>query len=184
MSRMGNVPVEIPEKVEVDLDKENSTITIKGPKGELTQKYNSRCTINIEDNQILIQRASDNKYDRSLHGMVRSNIVNMVEGVVDGFEKKLEMIGVGYGAQVKGRNLEIEVGFSHPVTVEAPEDIEFEVENGPRDIQALITVKGIDKQKVGEVAAEIREIRKPEPYKGKGIRYQGEQVRRKVGKTG
>ncbi|MFW5980649.1 MAG: 50S ribosomal protein L6 [Halanaerobiaceae bacterium] len=184
MSRMGKVPVEIPEKVTITLDEDNDTITVKGPKGELSQKYNSRCTINIEDDQIVVERASDNKHDRALHGMVRSNLVNMVEGVVNGFEKKLEMIGVGYGAQVKSNNLELEVGFSHPVTIEAPQDIEFEVENGPRDVQALITVKGIDKQKVGEVAAKIREIRKPEPYKGKGIRYQGEQVRRKVGKTG
>ena len=183
MSRIGNVPIEIPENVEVTLN-DDSTITVKGPNGELTKAYNPKCTVNINDDSIVVERESDSQSDRALHGLVRSVIENMVEGVVTKFEKKLEMIGVGYGAQVQGGNLEIEVGFSHPVTIEAPEDIEFEVEGGPRDVQALIKVKGIDKQKVGEIAAKIREIRKPEPYKGKGIRYQGEQVRRKVGKTG
>ncbi len=182
MSRMGYVPVEIPENVEVNIT--NNQITVKGPAGELTKKYHQRCTVNVEDEQITVERASDSKNDRALHGLVRSIINNMVIGVVDQFEKKLEMVGVGYGAQVQGGNLEIEIGFSHPVTVEKPENIEFEVENGSGDVQSVITVRGIDKQQVGEVASRIREIRKPEPYKGKGIRYQGEQIRRKEGKTG
>ena len=182
MSRIGDVPIDIPENVNLDID--DNTITVKGPKGELTKNYNSRCTVNIEDDQIIVHRSSDSKSDRALHGLVRSVIDSMIEGVVNGFEKKLEMVGVGYGAQKKGKNLELEVGFSHTVTIEAEDGIEFEVENGSGDVQSVIIVKGVDKQKVGEVAAEIREIRKPEPYKGKGIRYQGEHIRRKVGKTG
>jgi len=182
MSRMGNVPVAIPEKVDIDLS--DTEITVKGPLGELTKQINPRCNVKIEDDAIIVERVSDSKNDRALHGLVRSVINNMVQGVTEYFEKKLEMVGVGYGAQIKGGDLEIEVGFSHPVVINKPEDIEFEVENGSGNVQSVIIVKGIDKQQVGEVAASIREIRKPEPYKGKGIRYQGEQIRRKEGKTG
>ena len=182
MSRLGEFPIDIPEKVDINI--EDNTVSVSGPKGELSNDFDPRIDIEIEEGQIILNRSSDDKETRSYHGLTRSLIASMVEGVVDGFEKKLEMIGVGYGAQVKGNNLEIEIGFSHPVVVEAPEDIEFEVEKGSGDVQSVITVKGISKQIVGEVAAHIREIRKPEPYKGKGIRYAGEHVRRKVGKTG
>ena len=177
MSRIGDVPIDIPENVNLDID--DNTITVKGPKGELTKNYNSRCTVNIEDDQIIVERASDSKSDRALHGMARSIIYSMIEGVVEGYEKKLEMVGVGYSAQVKGKNLELEVGYSHPVIIEAPDNVEFEVEKNTN-----ITVKGIDKQQVGNIAAQIRDVRKPEPYKGKGIRYSGEHIRRKEGKTG
>ncbi|MFW5999138.1 MAG: 50S ribosomal protein L6 [Halanaerobiaceae bacterium] len=183
MSRLGEFPVDIPEDVDINIEGDN-TVTVSGPRGELTHAFDERLEINIKEGQVVIERYAENKEARSQHGLARSLIDSMVEGVVDGFEKKLEMIGVGYGAQVKGKNLELEVGFSHPVTIEAPEDVEYEVEKGSGDVQSVITVRGIDKQIVGEVAARIREVRKPEPYKGKGIRYAGEQVRRKVGKTG
>ena len=182
MSRIGKLPVELPESVDVEL--EGDLIKVKGPKGTLERKIDQRCEINISQEQIKIERPSDSKKDRSVQGMVRSIIDSLVTGVVDGYEKKLQMLGVGYGAQVKGKKLVLEVGFSHPVEVEPEKDIEFEVEDGSGDFAAEIIVKGIDKQKVGEVAAKIREIRKPEPYKAKGIRYEGEQIRRKVGKTG
>ncbi|MFW6238178.1 MAG: 50S ribosomal protein L6 [Halanaerobiales bacterium] len=183
MSRLGEFPVDIPEDVDINIGEDN-TVTVSGPRGELSNSFDERLEINIKDGQVIIERYANDKEARSHHGLARSLIASMVEGVVDGFEKKLEMIGVGYGAQVKGNNLELEVGFSHPVTIEAPEDVEFEVESGAGDVQSVISVKGINKQIVGEVAARIREVRKPEPYKGKGIRYAGEHVRRKVGKTG
>ncbi|MFW6386550.1 MAG: 50S ribosomal protein L6 [Bacillota bacterium] len=183
MSRLGEFPVDIPEDVDINIGEDN-TVTVSGPRGELTNAFDERLEINVKESQVVIERYAENKEARSQHGLARSLIDSMVKGVVDGFEKKLEMIGVGYGAQVKGKNLELEVGFSHPVTIEAPEDVEYEVEKGSGDVQSVITVRGIDKQIVGEIAARIREVRKPEPYKGKGIRYAGERVRRKVGKTG
>ena len=176
MSRIGDKPIEIPEKVKVNL--EGNQMTVKGPKGELTKKVNPRAEVQI-DEEIVIKRKSDSNEDRSIHGLTRSLIENMIIGVVEGFTKELEMVGVGYNAQIKGSKLIIEAGYSHPVTIEAPENIEFEVED-----RTDIKVKGIDKQQVGDVAAQVRAVRKPEPYKGKGIKYKDEQIRRKVGKTG
>jgi large subunit ribosomal protein L6 len=152
-------------------------IAVKGPKGELTQTYSQEMTVSQEDGTILVARPTDRGPHRALHGLTRSLIANMVEGVTDGFEKRLEIQGVGYRAALKGKNLELALGFSHPVSIEAPEGIEFEVPQ-----QTEIIVRGIDKQLVGQVAADIRKRRPPEPYKGKGIRYRDEQVLRKVGK--
>ncbi|HLV10694.1 MAG TPA: 50S ribosomal protein L6 [Halanaerobiales bacterium] len=177
MSRIGKLPVEIPDKVEVKL--EENQIKVKGPKGELVQGINPLANVMIEDNKIIIKRVRDGRQERAAHGLVRSLIQNMVEGVTDGFEKKLEMVGVGYSAKVNGKDLVLEVGYSHPVVIEAEKNIEFEVEKNTN-----ITVKGIDKQQVGRVASRIRAVREPEPYKGKGIKYAGEHIRRKVGKTG
>jgi large subunit ribosomal protein L6 len=152
-------------------------IAVKGPKGELTQTYSQEMKVSQEDGQVLVARPTDRGEHRALHGLTRSLIANMVEGVTDGFEKRLEIQGVGYRAALKGKNLEMALGFSHPVSIEAPAGIEFEV---PQPTE--IIVRGIDKQLVGQVAADIRKRRPPEPYKGKGIRYRDEQVLRKVGK--
>ena len=152
-------------------------IVVKGPKGELVQTFSQDMTVSQEENTILVTRPTDRGPHRALHGLTRSLIANMVEGVTDGFEKRLEIQGVGYRAALKGKNLELALGFSHPVSIEAPEGIDFEV---PQPTE--IIVRGIDKQLVGQVAADIRKRRPPEPYKGKGIRYRGEQVLRKVGK--
>lgn len=152
-------------------------IVVKGPKGELVQTFSQDMTVSQEENTILVTRPTDRGPHRALHGLTRSLIANMVEGVTDGFEKRLEIQGVGYRAALKGKNLEMALGYSHPVPIEAPEGIEFEV---PQPTE--IIVRGIDKQLVGQVAADIRKRRPPEPYKGKGIRYRGEQVLRKVGK--
>ena len=175
MSRIGRKPVVVPDAVTVTLAPGN--IAIKGPKGELTQTYSQEMTVSQEDGTILVARPTDRGEHRALHGLTRSLIANMVEGVTDGFEKRLEIQGVGYRAALKGRNLELALGFSHPVSIEAPEGIEFEV---PQPTEIII--RGIDKQLVGQVAADIRKRRPPEPYKGKGIRYRDEQVLRKVGK--
>jgi large subunit ribosomal protein L6 len=175
MSRIGRKPVAVPEAVTVTLAPGN--IAVKGPKGELTQTYSQDMTVSQEEGTILVARPTDRGEHRALHGLTRSLIANMVEGVTDGFEKKLEIQGVGYRAALKGKNLELALGFSHPVPIEAPEGIEFEV---PQPTEIII--RGIDKQLVGQVAADIRKRRPPEPYKGKGIRYKGEQVLRKVGK--
>ena len=177
MSRIGKQPVEIPNNV--DIDAKDDSIKIKGPKGELSHDLSPKVEVNVNNEEVIVERKGNDKQARSIHGLTRSIIENMIIGVVDGYSKELEMVGVGYGAQVKGGDLEVEVGFSHPVVIEAPEKIEFEV--GKKN---KIIVKGIDKQQVGEVAAQIRSIRKPEPYKGKGIKYVGENIRRKVGKTG
>jgi len=177
MSRIGKLPVTIPDKVDVSIN--GHEITVKGPKGELKDKINENVDLSIKDNEIIVERRSDEKYDRSLHGLVRSLIQNMVIGVSEGYEKKLEMVGVGYNAKLKGSDLEIEAGYSHPVIIKAPEDISFNVEKNNK-----ITVSGINKQEVGDIAAKIRDVRKPEPYKGKGIKYIDEHIRRKVGKTG
>jgi len=175
MSRIGRKPVDVPDAVTVSIAPGN--IAVKGPKGELTQTYSQDMAVSQEDGTILVARPTDRGEHRALHGLTRSLIANMVEGVTDGFEKRLEIQGVGYRAALKGKNLELALGFSHPVLIEAPEGIEFEV---PQPTE--IIVRGIDKQLVGQVAADIRKRRKPEPYKGKGIRYRGEQVLRKVGK--
>ena len=175
MSRIGRKPVPVPDAVTVSIAPGN--IAVKGPKGELTQTYSREMTVSQEDGTILVARPTDRGPHRALHGLTRSLIANMVEGVTDGFEKRLEIQGVGYRAALKGKNLELALGYSHPVSIEAPEGIEFEV---PQPTEIII--RGIDKQLVGQVSADIRKRRPPEPYKGKGIRYKGEQVLRKVGK--
>jgi large subunit ribosomal protein L6 len=175
MSRIGRKPIPVPEAVTVELAP--GRVAVKGPKGELTQAYSAEMAVEQGDGVLTVARPTDRGEHRALHGLTRSLIANMVEGVTEGFEKRLEIQGVGYRAQLKGRNLELALGYSHPVSVEAPEGIEFEV---PQPTE--IVVRGIDKQLVGQVAADIRKRRPPEPYKGKGIRYRGEHVLRKVGK--
>jgi large subunit ribosomal protein L6 len=176
MSRIGLKPIEIPEGVEVKID--NNTVTVKGPKGELSRTLSDEMKINMDDKVITVERPSDNKEHRGLHGTTRSLISNMVEGVSKGFEKSLEIIGVGYRAQKQGNKVVINAGYSHPVELDAIDGIEIDV---PKNTE--LTVKGIDKELVGAVASNIRAIRPPEPYKGKGIRYAGEYVRQKEGKT-
>ncbi len=177
MSRIGKKPIQIPDNVEVNVTE--NEVTVKGPKGELTKTLDRAITVEQNDGELLVKRPTDNKRHRSLHGLYRSLIANMVEGVSNGFEKRLEIVGVGYRAQMQGNNLVLNVGYSHPVTIESPENIEIDV---PKNNQ--IVVKGPEKEVVGQVAARIRYVRKPEPYKGKGIRYADEQIVQKVGKTG
>jgi large subunit ribosomal protein L6 len=175
MSRIGKQPIAIPDGVNVAVDP--GRVTVNGPLGELTQNVPVRMLIEKEDGQLLVKRPTERGDDRALHGLTRSLVANMVEGVTNGFEKRLDIQGVGYRASLRGTALELNVGYSHPVVIDAPAGITFEV-----PVQTEVVVKGIDKQQVGEIAAEIRAVRKPEPYKGKGIRYRGEYVRRKVGK--
>ena len=177
MSRIGRKPISLPAGVEVKVD--GNVVAVKGPKGELTQAIPAEISVVLEDGVLRVERPSDDKKHRALHGLSRALLANMVTGVTAGFEKKMEMVGVGYRAQMQGKKLVINIGFSHPVEVEAPEGIEFEV-----PAPTKITVKGIDKQLVGNTAAHIRAIREPEPYKGKGIKYENEVVRRKAGKAG
>ncbi|MFX3624256.1 MAG: 50S ribosomal protein L6 [Ectobacillus sp.] len=177
MSRIGKKILEIPAGVTVTIADDN-TVTVKGPKGELTRKFHADMKINIEDNTLTVERPSDQKEHRALHGTTRALIGNMVEGVTNGFQRGLELIGVGYRAQKQGNKLVLNVGYSHPVEITPEAGIEIEVPANTK-----IIVKGIDKQRVGELAANIRAVRAPEPYKGKGIRYEGEVVRRKEGKT-
>ena len=175
MSRIGKRPIEIPSGVTVMVDP--GRVTVHGPKGELRQQVPTRMLINIEESTLTVARPTERGEDRSLHGLTRTLIANMVEGVTNGFEKKLEIQGVGYRATLSGSNLELAVGYSHSVRIEPREGISFEV-----PVPTQVVVRGIDKQLVGQMAAEIRKVRPPEPYKGKGIRYEGEYVRRKVGK--
>jgi large subunit ribosomal protein L6 len=175
MSRIGRKPVPVPDAVSVEIGEGN--IAVKGPKGELRQTLSPEMKIEQEDGAVTVARPTDRGEHRALHGLTRSLIANMVEGVTDGFEKRLEIQGVGYRAALKGKKLELALGYSHPVAIDAPEGIDFEV---PQPTEIII--KGIDKQLVGQVAADIRKRRPPEPYKGKGIRYKDEQVLRKVGK--
>jgi large subunit ribosomal protein L6 len=175
MSRIGRKPIEIPDGVEIDV--KPGAVSVKGPKGELEQSVNREMTVAIDDGTLTVSRPTDRGDHRALHGLTRSLIANMVAGVTDGFERRLEIQGVGYRANLRGKILEMSLGYSHPVSIEAPEGIEFEV---PQPTE--IVVRGIDKQLVGETAARIRKSRPPEPYKGKGVRYQGEHVARKVGK--
>jgi large subunit ribosomal protein L6 len=175
MSRIGRKPIEVPDGVTVSLGP--GRVTVNGPKGELAQTVSARMQVAEDGGTLTVTRPTDRGPDRALHGLTRSLIANMVEGVTEGFERQLEIQGVGYRAKLAGKALELSVGYSHPVTIPAPDGIEFEV---PQPTQVI--VRGIDKQLVGETAARIRRTRPPEPYKGKGIRYAGEQVRRKVGK--
>jgi len=176
MSRIGRLPIPVPEGVEVRVD--GSAVTVKGPRGELDRSFDPAMTMAVEDGEVTVTRATDAARHRALHGLTRSLIANMVIGVSQGYERALEIHGVGYRAEQRGKNLMLNVGFSHPVEIRAPEGIELKAES-----PTLIRVTGIDKEKVGQIAAEIRKVRPPEPYKGKGIRYQGEYVRRKAGKA-
>jgi large subunit ribosomal protein L6 len=177
MSRIGKKPIEIPNGVTVTVDKNH--VTVKGPKGELSRTFNPDITIQVEGNVVTVTRPSDEKEHRALHGTTRAVIANMVEGVSKGYEKSLELIGVGYRAQKQGKKLILNVGYSHPVEIEPEAGLEIEVPANTK-----IIVKGADKERVGALAANIRGVRPPEPYKGKGIRYEGEYVRRKEGKKG
>jgi large subunit ribosomal protein L6 len=177
MSRIGRMPVTVPSGVDVTI--QGQEVTVKGPKGTLSVEISAPIQVVQNDGTINVSRPSDEGEIRALHGLSRSLIANMVIGVTEGYRKTLEIVGVGYRVQAKGKDLEFALGFSHPVPVNAPDGISFKVETPTRFI-----VEGIDKQQVGEVAANIRKLRKPDPYKGKGVRYQGEQIRRKVGKAG
>lgn len=178
MSRVGKMPIELPKGVKVEIMENHVVVT--GSKGKLEQTFRPEISIKQDNGVITLERPSESRQHRAFHGLSRALLNNMVIGVSEGFVRKLEIEGVGYRAEMKGRNLVLNVGYSHPVEVEPPEDVSFEVENRGK----LITVSGIDKQVVGEISANIRKMRPPEPYKGKGIRYQGEYVRRKAGKAG
>ncbi|MBU5591757.1 50S ribosomal protein L6 [Clostridium sp. MSJ-4] len=178
MSRVGRLPIAIPSGVTVTVTPDN-VVTVKGPKGELVKAMNQEMNIAIEDNSIVVTRPSDDKQHRAFHGLTRALINNMVKGVTEGYQKTLELIGVGYRAQLQGKKLVLNLGFSHPVEIEAVEGVTFEILAANK-----VAIKGIDKEAVGDVAADIRAWRKPEPYKGKGIKYEGEVIRRKEGKTG
>jgi large subunit ribosomal protein L6 len=177
MSRIGRQPIEVPTGVDVAVG-DDAVVTVKGPRGELSQRLHPEMTIVQEDGTIRVERPSDEGFHRSLHGLTRTLIANMVEGVTRGYEKRLAIVGVGYRAQMRGNDLEVAVGYSHPVVVPVPDGIEFEVPT-----PTSIVVRGNDKEQVGEIAAKIRMIRKPEPYKGKGIRYENEVVKKKAGKA-
>lgn len=177
MSRIGKLPIKIPEKVDINIS--NDIISCKGPRGELNLHYNKEMNVKVEENEIRVTRPSDTKTHRSLHGLTRSLIANMVEGVSQGFRRKLEIVGVGFRAEMRGNNLVLNVGYSHPIVMSFPETITTSCPTANE-----IIIEGVDKNLVGMIAAKIRSFRKPEPYKGKGIRYEGEHVRRKAGKTG
>jgi len=177
VSRIGRKPIGLPAGVEIEI--EDNIITVKGPKGVLSQSIPEDISIELRGGELLCTRPSDSKRHCAMHGLTRALVANMVTGVTTGFEKKLEMVGVGYRAQMQGSKLVLNIGYSHPIEIEPPQGVEFEVPAVTR-----ITVKGIDKQLVGNTAADIRALRKPEPYKGKGVRYENEVVRRKAGKSG
>jgi large subunit ribosomal protein L6 len=177
MSRIGRLPITVPAGVEVKVD--GNVVSVKGTKGELSHTLASPITVSLEESTLTVARPNDERESRSLHGLTRTLINNMIVGVTEGYKKDLEIVGTGYRVQAKGSDLEFALGFSHPVIVNAPDGITFAVE-GP----TKLSVSGINKQQVGEVAANIRKLRKPDPYKGKGVRYAGEQIRRKVGKAG
>ena len=177
MSRIGRLPITVPSGVEVKVD--GNVVSVKGSKGELTHTVASPIQVSLEESTLTVSRPNDERESRSLHGLTRTLINNMIVGVTEGYKKDLEIVGTGYRVQAKGSDLEFALGYSHPVAIKAPEGITFAVE-GP----TKLSVSGINKQQVGEVAANIRKLRKPDPYKGKGIRYAGEQIRRKVGKAG
>jgi len=178
MSRIGKAPIPVPSGVDVAID--SGTVTVKGPRGELSRVIPGLITIRRDGEELVVERPDDERENRSMHGLVRTLVNNMVLGVTNGYQKELEIVGVGYRAEAQGPNrLRLALGFSHPIEVQAPDGIDFEV-----PVPTRILVKGIDKEKVGQVAANIRELRKPEPYKGKGVRYSGERVLRKAGKAG
>ena len=176
MSRIGRLPITIPAGVDVTID--GDRVSVKGPKGQLEHSLPTPITATLEEGQVTVARPDDERESRSLHGLTRTLISNKVEGVTNGFSKQLEVVGTGYRVQAKGQDLEFALGYSHPVPVKAPQGITFTVEGNK------VTVAGIDKQQVGETAANIRKLRRPDPYKGKGVRYAGEQIRRKAGKAG
>ena len=178
MSRVGNKIINVPEGVTVEVAEDN-TVTVTGPKGTLVRQFSPVISINQEDNVITVARSSEQKTHKQLHGTTRALLANMIEGVHVGFKKELEIVGIGYRGQMKGNTLVLNIGYSHPVEVEGEEGVKIETPSNTK-----IVVSGISKERVGQVAAQIREVRKPEPYKGKGIRYVGEYVRRKEGKTG
>jgi large subunit ribosomal protein L6 len=177
MSRIGNSPITLPSGVDVSID--GASVTVKGPKGTLERSLHAAITATLDDGTVTVQRRDEERESRALHGLSRALLANMVQGVSEGYRKELQLVGVGYRAALKGQNIEIQVGFSHPVLVEATDGVDFEVPEPTK-----IIVSGIDKEKVGQVAANIRRVRPPEPYKGKGIRYVDEHVRKKAGKAG
>ena len=177
MSRIGRLPIDVPANVTVTIDGQD--VTVKGPKGELALSVANPIEVKVEDGQVLVTRPNDERESRSLHGLTRTLIANQIVGVTEGYSKSLEVVGTGYRVQAKGSSVEFALGYSHSITVDPPAGITFEVEGNNK-----LHIRGIDKQAVGEVAANIRKIRKPEPYKGKGVRYAGEVVRRKAGKAG
>jgi large subunit ribosomal protein L6 len=177
MSRIGKMPVPVPGGVDVAVD--GRRVTVKGPKGTLVREFPDRVAVSLEEGVATVSRVDETRESRSLHGLSRALLANMVEGVATGFTRNLEIVGVGYRAALKGNDLELQLGFSHPVSFPAPEGISFEVPEPTK-----VSISGIDKEQVGQVAANIRKIRPPEPYKGKGVRYAGEQIRRKAGKAG
>lgn len=177
MSRIGKKPIPVPQGVEVQID--GATVKVKGPKGQLQRELHREMLIKLEENNIIVERPSENKMHKQLHGLTRTLVANMVEGVTNGYQKNLELVGVGYRAQKQGNKLVLNMGYSHPVEMDPPDGIEIEV-----PAQTKIEVKGVDKELVGAFAANVRAVREPEPYKGKGIKYANEQIRRKAGKTG
>src|SRR5205823_4750391 len=181
MSRIGKLPIPLPKGVEVS--RNNGAIQVKGPKGALERELPQRMKVLVEDGQVRVERPSDEQGDRALHGLTRTLIANMVEGVTNGYSKTLDIVGVGYRAELIGKNLRISVGHSHPVEIQPREGIVFEVGQETNTRQFYVRINGINKETVGQQAAEIRGVKKPEPYKGKGIRYRGEQVRKKQGKS-
>lgn len=177
MSRVGRQPIPLPDGVEVKID--GASVSVKGPRGQLERSFDPEMQITLSDGVVTVTRPTDQPRHRSLHGLTRTLVANMVQGVTDGYTKKLEIVGTGYRVIAKGSDLEFALGFSHPVIIPAPDGISFAVESPTR-----FSVSGIDKQQVGEVAANLRKLRKPDPYKGKGVRYEGEVIRRKAGKAG
>jgi len=182
MSRIGLRPISVPSGVTVSVDEATNVVTVKGPKGELVQPISRLLTIKQEDGNLSIERPNNLREARSQHGLARTLIANMVDGVTKGHSKQLDIVGVGYRAQLQGKNLNLAMGYSHPVNVTAPEGITFEIKADDKARTQAIIVSGIDKALVGQIAADIRKVRKPEPYKGKGIRYQGEVIKLKAGK--
>jgi len=181
MSRIGKLPIEIPQGVTIDI-KPGNIVVVKGPKGELDQKVNPNITVKVEENQILVTRPNDSKPNKSMHGLYRSLIANMVEGVSNGFTIQQELVGVGFRAEVKGQQLTLNLGYSHDIIFELPPEIKAEAKTEKRS-NPIITLTSADKQLIGHVASKIRSLRKPEPYKGKGVKFVGEQIRRKAGKA-
>lgn len=181
MSRIGKQPIALPRGVEVS--RTNGTVHVKGPKGTLERDMSARMQVVVEDGQVRVERPTDEQQDRAIHGLTRTLLANMITGVTEGYSKTLDIVGVGYRVELQGKNLRIAVGYSHPVEVQPRPGIDFEVGQETNTRQFFIKINGIDKEVVGQQAAEIRAVRKPEPYKGKGIRYRGEAIRRKQGKS-